>query len=186
MMQYFRLTLEVEIKGAWYLSEIVDEQGKEVLASRFNHGKVFDFAKKLTVLPNVVGNPVDFRETSFAAPIVSSAFVAVVESFDPTAIQRIPVIVAPSTTGYEILNILTMLECLDYELTDVERYTNEYVFPEKLGQIKSLLNIRIRPEVAEGHHIFRLAEWWVVTIVSEALKNALEEKRFTGMKFIPV
>ncbi len=186
MKQYFRLQSKMEIKGAWYLNDIVDEQGQEILASHFNQGKVFDSAKQLTVLLNVVGNPVDFRLTTFASPIVSNAFADIVESFDPQAIQRIPVTVAPSTTGYEILNILTMLKCLDYEHTKIEYYTDKDSIPELVGQIEAIWNITIKPEIAEGHHIFRLAEWWVIIVVSEDLKRALEEKGFTGMKFIPL
>ena len=186
MTQYFRLTLEVRIKGAWYLSTILDQEHEEILGSHFNQGKRFDKMTELTVIPNVVGKPVDFRETSFGVPIVSSTFANVVESLDPEAIQRIPVTVAPSTFGYEILNILTMLECIDHEHTLIEYYTEKDHVPEVVGRIKSIQHLTIRPDIVEGHHIFRLTERWTIIVVSEVLKKALEDSGFTGTKFIPI
>jgi len=187
MKKYYQLFFEVKIDGAWYLSEINDENGEGLLGSHFNQGKKFNQTTKLTVIPNVVGQPVDFRETSFAVPIVSEAFAKIVETFDPNAIQRIPVTVAPNITGFEILNILTKLDCIDYETTLLEKYTNDlhYMFPDKIGQIKGIFDLHVRPEIAKSHHIFRLSEYWVITIISEELKDALEEKNFTGMKFYP-
>lgn len=184
MANYYRLTLEVEIEDAWYLSEIANENGKKVSEAYFNQGKYFDHLTKLTVLPNVSGKPVDFRETSFGVPIVSSGLAETVEKLDLRAIQRIPVTVAPSITGYEILNILAILDCVDHEQTTIEYYTEKEAPPRLTGRVKLMQNIVLKPDKIEGHHIFRLAEKWVVIVVSEALKKALEEKKFTGMKFI--
>ncbi len=186
MTPYFRLTLEVNIQGAWYLSTVVDGKGREVLGSYFNQGKYFERATKLTVIPNVIGKPVDFRETSFGVPVVSNTFANVVAGFDPQAIQLIPVTVAPSITGYAVLNILAMLDCIDHEHTDIGYYTEKDDVLEVIGKIKLIRNLTIRSEIVEGHHIFRLAQRWNIIVVSEVLKRALEESRFTGMKFIPI
>lgn len=186
MAEFYELFFEVRIKGAWYLSDVIDEDGHEVPGSHFCRGKYFDRTTKLTIVPNVMGRPVDFRETSFGVPIVSKSFANAVEKIDSSAIQRIPVTVAPSTNGYEILNILPMLDCIDYDHTPLERWTEDgYILPEKVGRIKGIFKLRIRPEETNGHHIFRLAEYHSVISISKELKVALKEHGFTGMKFIP-
>jgi uncharacterized protein DUF1629 len=184
--QYFEMTFELAIEGKWYLAHVVGEDGKEILGGKFWKGIYFESSQRITVIPNVFGRPVDYTQTAFGVPIVSSVLADVVQSFGPETIQRIPAVVDVFKTGYEILNILTVLECVDLERTIVERYTEHHGSPSKVGQIHTLMNIALVPERVEGHHIFRLAELKLIIIVSEKLKVALEEHGFTGLKFIPV
>ena len=184
MTDYYRLFMELEIPGKWYLSDILGPNRKEVMPSTFNAGFPVDPIPGLTVIPNVTGNPIDFTLTTFQVPIVSSAFAEVVEAMDAEAIQRIPVTIFPSFTGFEILNVIRTVACLDYEKSRFTIY-GEFHPVEKQGKISAIVDLRILPEKAEGYHIFRLAEWILAIIVSETLKNALEKEGFIGMKFYP-
>ncbi|MFN8411303.1 MAG: hypothetical protein U0Z26_02830 [Anaerolineales bacterium] len=186
MTEFYELFFQIEIKGAWYLSDVIDENGHEVLESRFCQGKYFDHVTNLTVIQNVIGKPVDFRETSFGVPIVSKAFADVVGKFDKKAVQRIPVMIAPSISGYEILNILTVLDCVDHKQSKIEYYTERDDPPKMVGHIKAIQNAHFNSDVVKGKHIFRLFEKLVKIIVSEDLKIELMKSKLTGMKFIPI
>jgi hypothetical protein len=38
---------------------------------------------------------------------------------------------------------------------------------------------------AEGHHLFRVADWKVAVIVSAELREAMEERGFSGVEYEP-
>jgi len=186
MKKYYQLISELEIDGAWYFGDILDDSGKEFLGITFRSGKPFHVRHNLFVELSVPGSSVDYRFNFQAVPVVSIALAKVIERIDAKACQFIPVIIRPSTDGYGILNVLEVLKGLDYDQTIIKRFSkDDPVWPEKAGQIDSLSNLTIDPTKVQGHHIFLLAERPIVLIVSETLKNALEEKNFTGMKFIP-
>jgi len=185
MADYYWLFMELEIPGKWYLHDILGSDGKEVLPSTFIKGLPVDPMSELTIIPNVVGNPIDFTFTTFQVPVVSSAFAEIVEAMDTEAIQRIPVTIFPSFTGFEILNVIRTVACFDYEKSRFTIY-GEFHPVEWQGKISGIAELRIIPEKARGYHIFRLGEWNFAIIVSGALKDALEKEGFTGMKFIPV
>jgi len=187
MSNYYRLTFEPEIEKAWYLSKIMYSDNEYIpdfyfiSAHRFN----LESGRNVKVIQSVEGYPVDFRLTAFGVPVVSKSFADVVQSFDGNAVQRIPVEIDYFQTDYEILNILDAQECIDDKQTYVQRYTAE-TNSDKVGEIHFLGDIKIVPEAVKGHHIFRLDEWKIIIIVSNALKQALESNHFIGMRFVPV
>ncbi|MCA0454325.1 MAG: hypothetical protein LCI00_10160 [Chloroflexi bacterium] len=186
MMNFFRLIFDVELENRWLPLDIVDEVGEVIPPNSFTKGIPFGLPKieklKVVLDPEVIGNPVHFAMTPWQVPIVDSALAKIIEDFEADAIQRIPVTVLPDKENYEILNIVSKLNCLDYDRTTIQYY-EEYAPPGKIGKIRSLTNIHLISRSAENHHIFRLADYTLIIVVSEVLKLALEEKRFTGMRF---
>jgi hypothetical protein len=186
MSSFYRLSEEVAIIGRWFLAEIRDEDGKEVLNNNFCAATTYFGSKKLTVFQSTKGHGPDFSMTAFGVPIVNKAFADVVMSMAPTAIQLLPVEVDGAGDGFYILNIISEVACVDYEKTVVQRYTPDIDPPEMVGKIHSLYNITIHPDLASGYHIFRLEEWGAIIIISQELKDLFEQHRFTGMYIVPV
>ena len=92
------------------------------------------------------------------------------EAFASWDIQRVP---AQLEAGgdIEILNVLTVLDCFDRERSEA---TYE---GEKPNMVTKL---RIQPEKAEGHHIFRLKDWPGPLIVSGLILEQLRRIGATG------
>lgn len=185
MTRYYRLYHELEIPGKWYLGDIVTPERKEILPVTFTQGLPIAPMPELVIVPNVIGKPVDFTFQTFQVPVVSVVLAQVVEDHAPSALQRIPVTIAPDQTGFEILNVIRTLDCLDYENSSIEKF-DELDPLEQQGKIKIVSDLHIVRECAEGNHLFRLGEWKQPIIISETLKLALQENHFTGMAFIPV
>lgn len=185
MTEYYDLVFELRIPGKWYLNDVLGPDGREILSVTFTQGLPIEPMPDLTIMPNVVGTPVDFTFTTFAVPVVSTAFADFVEKFDAGAIQRIPVTIAPDIAGFEILNVVRLVDCFDYEKSEFQIFGK--FDPEDLrGKITAVSGLRIIPEHIGDYHIFRLGEWNLAIIVSGTLKDALEGEGFTGMRFIPV
>ncbi len=186
MKSFYRLSSDIAIHGIWFLAEIRDEDGKEVLGINFSTAIPYFESKKLTVFQSTKGQGPDFSMTAWGVPIVSQAFADVVESMALTSIQLLPVEVDGAGDGFYILNVISKVACVDYEKTIVQRYTPDIDPPERVGKIHPLYNITINPELASGNHIFRLEEWDIILIISDELKETLEQQNLTGIYLKPV
>ncbi|AKJ01916.1 Hypothetical protein AA314_03542 [Archangium gephyra] len=58
--------------------------------------------------------------------------------------------------------------------------------PKKVGTYRAVHGMRIDPTKVEGARIFRPWGWLVALIVSQDIKEALEQDQITGAKFIEV
>lgn len=120
----------------------------------------------------------------FGALVFSREAADVVSRVAPADIQRIPVeINAPGE--WEVVNVLKSVDCIDHDASIVHYYPpDHHEYPNKPnGIIKLMLDSsRISPDC----HIFKVKNWRVATIVSETLKDALEEIDLVGVRFIKV
>lgn len=187
MTDFYRLLMAVEeTENAWYLGNIVDTNDQEV--TQVIDGQRIDLNQtgNLRVeLLEPIGGPVDFRLTYRGIPIISTELGDVVDEFDKTAIQRVPLTIGTYTEGFEMLKVLKRVNCLDFE-------KSEYSFDPnpssdgKTQKIRAVPVIKIQPEKVYKHSIFLLGEWPFAIIVSSKLKEALEIRKLTGFKFVPV
>jgi len=116
--------------------------------------------------------------------VVSERARKVIDQCAPTAVQYLSVEVPGTTQAYFVANITDLVECLDENLSHVERFAeNDRVRPDRAGEISSVIDLHIDAARAEGHHLFRLQGYTGATIVSELLKNALDFSGLTGFKY---
>lgn len=182
MMTYFDLLFDVERKGGWLLGGVMKLDGSEILSSEFMSCTPYSGhteALKASII--LEGSPADYTLTAMGTPIVSPAMAKVLAQHETSGLEFIPI--KAGGEEYLILNILHCIECLDLEQSHVTRYSEPYDDPETLGKIEGLTNTKIKPEWVGGHHIFRLAEYPIVIVISKELRKQLEANKFTGMKF---
>ena len=91
--------------------------------------------------------------------------------------------VSGQSEPYVLLNITRVVKCIDDEASDEVHYvTPEHGLPDQLGEYRSVIGMRIDPAKVGDAQVFRT--WgWVAIVVSEAIKEALEELGATGPKF---
>ena len=103
----------------------------------------------------------------------------------PTQLQRIPC-VTETDEMLEILNTLTLIDCLDESRCEgIQRFTPRQR-PDRSGQIKWIKRWMIDPSKVLGHHLFRIKGYSLSLVASETLKKALEARKTTGISFHPV
>lgn len=183
MPEYYWLYHDPEITERWFLGTIKNLNAEKVLPITFTQGLPIDATQKFIVDRFMPGKPLDFTFQTHQVPIVRLAVADIMEKLEHDAVQRLPVTITPDLEGFEILNIIRAIDCLDIEKSQFERFGD--LHPEKQGQISVISKLRILSELVNGHHIFRLGEWKLAIIVSETLKSALEQEGFTGMIFLP-
>ena len=85
--------------------------------------------------------------------------------------------------GYEIINVLSLLTAINDEHSEIRRWTEKDGYPEKIGEYFGIGKLVLNGPIVDGHHIFRLTNWELPLIVSEKMKENLEELATTGIAF---
>lgn len=191
--RFFELYLNISEQDdappiGWLPGDAVDAEGHYYTVGAFGQGTYFEpipyVALKNT---RIFTQPDDFafKAASFT-PVVSRRFADLVCKTDPTAVQRIPVtFLDTDVTGFEILNVIRSIQGIDFERSRHVSRFDANLEPDRGGEIKSIIGLKIRSDVSSDYHIFRLQDWRLPVIVSAHLKALIEASGFTGVSFLP-
>ncbi|MCY1018308.1 imm11 family protein [Pyxidicoccus sp. MSG2] len=185
--RYFRLTDDMRIRQRWHLRAPRNEQGLEVHHWQFFEGRRLEQQGTIRFPVRPTGQVLDFTLDSFATPVVHERVVDLFQHQRIQDVQFIPVQVEGHEGPYFILNTLRTIRCIDDARSKEVRYfTPEDEQPERVGEYRLVVGMRIDPTQVGDAHIFRPWGWNVALIVSEDLKDAMDAVGITGTKFEPV
>ncbi len=186
--QYFDLFDDLYIPGRWHLDRLMDERGQEIPTWLFDRGEPVHVEGRIHIPINIPGKALGFSHlTSGPVPVVHARAAAIFAELAPNDVQLIPVEVEGQDDPYFLLNITRVVKCIDDETSsEVLYWTPEDERPEKTGNYKSVIGMRIDPAKVGDAKVFRTWGWHVVSVVSEDIKAALERLGVTGTKFTPV
>lgn len=187
MSSYFDLWDDVELEGRWHLKAPVGPGGR-VDPWLFLSGTgpvnpmgplVIGFRRK--------GNPTDYTMADSGLPVVSGRAAAVFREVAGPDVELVPVKVEGEAEPYYIMNALRAIDCVDEQRSEgIRRWGPEDGQPNRIGDYKPFDRLRVDPTRTEGRDIFRIKRCLVYLIVSERLKQALEQANLTGLDFVPV
>jgi len=83
---------------------------------------------------------------------------------------------------YQVANVATKIACIDAKKSEIDWWPENPRRPDRKGKARAIFKLVLDPERASGRHVFRLAEAGDI-IVSNVLKNTLEQAKVTGIKF---
>jgi uncharacterized protein DUF1629 len=182
---YFDLFDDVYIPGRWHLDDPVDQQGQEIRTWQFVRGEPAHVDARIRIPIYVPGRPLDFSLLAGATiPVVHARVAAVFAELAPGDVQLIPVDVDGQSEPYVLLNITRVVKCIDDEASDeVRHWEPGDDRPDKTGQYRSVIGMRIDPSKVGDARVFRTWGWSPAIIISEEVKQALERMGATGAKF---
>jgi hypothetical protein len=182
--KYYRLLGDRAATAHWQLGSPTDLAGNDVDPRLFTEGVPVGPQPPLAVFLRQLGEEVDFNFCDFDMIVTSSALNAELEELvGPSVVQRIPVSVGGHTNKFEILNVCELIQCIDETKSSVTKWTAADGRPEKISQIRMITELKINPQAALGHHIFRLAGWPIALIVSEEVKDLFDAKGVRGLNY---
>jgi hypothetical protein len=189
-VKYYDLFDDVYIPGRWHLEMPLHEQeGEEELFDvwRFKEGRVLNIERPIRISVKPAGVALEFSH-ALGVPIVHRRVVALFKRLSlQEEVQFIPVEVEGQTEPYFILNALQIIRCIDdARCEEVLYWLPEDNRPDKLGQYRNVVGLKVDPSKLGEANIFRPWGWKVVLIVSERVKQAMEEEGITGTKFVEV
>ncbi|WPB79725.1 hypothetical protein KYC5002_11290 [Archangium violaceum] len=187
-MKYYDLLSNMRLRGRWVLADPVDEHGQEVDPWQFDRGCFLDVQGQLVLRQARQGSALDFSFTTLTIPVVHGRVVSLFERLGlQPQVQFLPAQVEGLSEPYFILNALRIIRCVDDARCEEVRYWQpEDGDPDRVGQYRVVADMRIDPSKVGDSHIFRPWGWTVALLVSERLKQAMEEEGITGTKFVEV
>ncbi|MCH7727851.1 MAG: hypothetical protein IH991_15435 [Planctomycetes bacterium] len=181
-MKYFKLAMTNDER--WTLAiDRVFASGESVDIWAYSLGKVANANCSVPFHQDVEGESVDFNPTAFGSIVVSTKMANVLAEFASSDIQRIPAQVQGVQGDWEVLNVLSVVDCIDHELSKIQYFPDDH--PEKPEKPRGIMKLVLDSGKASGRHVFKLKDWLVATVVSEDVKVALEDAGITGVEFWP-
>lgn len=203
--RFYELENNLEYPGRWHLRYLMDaaenrfdareftygnrvDRGPPLRCGLWNEEKVIDVTPPLTLYRSYEGTPLDFTFTDSCMPVATKRVADILGELGGQDIQRFPVRVDCIEEDFEIINVVACVDCLDTERSEISEWWEEGndIRPDKAGMPHVIDRLVIDPERVGDHRIFRIKTWTVPVIVSEAVKQALEEARVSGVLFRPV
>lgn len=186
--KYFDLTDDMRLRGRWHLRSPINVLGHEVDPWQFRKGQYLEISDKVVFPVDPAGIALDFTLASFLIPVVHERVVTLFKHLGVDEdVQFIPSHIQGQARGYFILNALQIIRCIDdARCEEVDYWLPEDERPDKVGQYRNVVGMKIDPEKVGGVNIFRPWGWRVALVVSERVKLAMEREGITGPKFTEV
>jgi hypothetical protein len=181
--RFFRLGIDVDVSGRWYLSEPAHLAGDELDDIwQFSDGRPVEVRERLRIPIYRPGKPLDFTTAGVGlTPIVSARVAAVFREMAPSDVQLFPVEVEGQTEPYHLLNVQRTVRCIDDNACkEVQLYTPEDGRPDRIGEYRAVSGLRIDKSRVGDARVFRLWGWHPPIIVDGEIKGALERTGIVG------
>ncbi|HZH17349.1 MAG TPA: DUF1629 domain-containing protein [Archangium sp.] len=191
-LTYFELAEDLyapDGSDGWVLQGPFDEHGARLAdPGRYCRGQRLDAAEPLSFrIAQPSGTPVDFNISPVGIPVVPARVVQLFERLGIQDVQFLPTKIASHPEPWFILNVTRVVRCIDDARCRAVMYWKpEDGEPKKVGTYRAVYDMRIDPTKTEGARIFRTWGWRVAIVVSQDIKEALEQDHVTGAKFIEV
>lgn len=179
-MRYYELVMGCEDRWTISLNRTFDN-GDTIDIWQYSRCEAVENTRPVPCRVKVAGTEVDYCPTSFGALVVSSPMADVIAGLSEAHVQTIPASIEGHSSSWKILNILACIDCIDHEQSQI--YYHPPSHREKPNKPRGVVKLAIDPGRANGHHIFRLTEWRVAVIVSEKMRDRLEDANMQGLEY---
>src|SRR5690242_1587201 len=124
--RFFRLSIDAEVPGRWYLSEPINLKGGEIDDIwQFSDGRPVEVREQLRIPVYRPGRPLDFTTAGVGlAPIVSERVASMLREMAVSDVQLFPVEVEGQREPYHLVNVVRTVRCIDDKACkEVQLYT---------------------------------------------------------------
>lgn len=184
--RFFRLDTDVYVVGRWHLGELASHSGQELEdVWQFSRGRPVVFREQLFVSVERPGRPLDFDTAGVGqVPVVNAPVASVFRELASNDVQLFPINVEGQTEPYFLVNVARTVRCIDDKASsEVQIYREEDGRPDRVGQYRSVIGLRIDKSKVGDARVFRLWGWFPPVIIDGELKAALEEIGGVGGHF---
>jgi hypothetical protein len=199
---YFTLDDDVYLEGRWFLNGLYDAAGTHLDSRDFTYGRpmnvgpplqvsLWNDEKIIAIVPPLRvsrrrdGYPLDFTYADGDMPVVTTSVGNILASFAEADIQRFPVQIDQIRGDFEIINVVSLVDCIDVKRSEIQWFAEgNDVRPDLAGTPEMITKLIIDPNrVSNECHVFRVEGWDIAVIVSDLVKNAIEDAGVSGIRF---
>lgn len=180
-MKYYKLCDDLE--GRWAIGHFEFNEGDNVWTfTKAGTKDALRYVPKAWIREH--GRRVNITYGDFDVLIVDNY---AKDCFSPQEALFFPIEIADRpdrSVNYYIMKILHEVECVDLELSEYDLWeVNNPIRPDKAGSFKAIYKLVVDTSRDIEWNIFRIKRFNIEIVVSEMLKEKLEKKSITGVKF---
>ena len=164
----------------------MDGQGQELQdTTEFASGRPVQAPAHLKLRVREQGRRRDFNLAGAGrTPVVHLRMATLFAEYAPQEVQLLPVNIKGGAGEYSVLVATRLIRCIDDKAsTEVQVWKPEDGRPDKVGQYRGVIGMRIDPMKVGGFQVFGTWGWSDALIVSEHIKLVLERAKVTGADF---
>jgi hypothetical protein len=179
-VKYFRIRDSFN-QGRWYLGSPRRRDGREVDPRLFTSGQQYTGEGDLEINVRQGRKALDFTLASFDMPVIAPGLANRLQVCCGHAIQ----LIAANVSGMPvaIMNVLQVLDGIHETFSEITWWSAEDGLPTKVDTYAAIGKLVLRRERLQGAKIFRLKNWELPLIVSETVKDLIEDAHATGIGF---
>ncbi|MFL5350092.1 MAG: imm11 family protein [Hyalangium sp.] len=181
--RFFQLADDLYVPQRWYLATPIDSHGRKVHDWDFIKGTPVHVEGRLKIPIKNAGRPLDFSWALLSVPVVHVKVASMLADRAPGDVQLIPADIEGQPDQYLVLVATRLIRCIDEEASKVRFWTPEHGVPDKVGQYMGVDRLCIDKRKVGNAEVFRPEGWEVALIISEEIKNAMEDMGVTGARF---
>ena len=188
-MKLYDMVADPEAYPRWYLSKPIAEGDVHLVkldAREFTSGVPYTGRPPIVIPLSVRGPHFDFNFAAFDMIVTPARFnKKLLELVGPETIELWPVKVEDQIEPMEILNIINVVDCLDYERSDCDIWTENDHRSDLAGKARGFGpgGMVLDVERARGEKLFRLKDWLIAPIANDEVKSLMEQEGITGVAF---
>lgn len=187
-MRYYKISNDMRILDRWTFGEPMDGNGQELWHGHLTEGLPMSVRGPLRIGLYVPGRALDFSTTALNVPIIHGKVKELLGQLGLDGqIQLFPIAVEGQAEPYYLSNLLRVVRCIDDARCEEVAYrTVEDGYEDRIGEYRNVVGMRIDPSKVGDAEIFRPWGWQTNIIVSERVKQAMEESGVSGARFTEV
>lgn len=201
MHSFYELEDDLERRGRWHLGYLMEhanhrfddrefrygiriDSGSPLRCKLWNEEKVVAVTPPLTLYRSYEGVPLDFTYTDSCMPIATKRVAEILAAIAGDDIQRFPIQVDQLDEKYEIINVISVVDCLDVQRSDTTWFEEgNDIRPDLAGKPWSVFPLFVDSDRVSNRNIFRIRDYTEPVIVSEAIMQAFEQAEVSGVRF---
>jgi hypothetical protein len=184
--RFFDLADDLYVPHRWYLATPIDSQGRKVHDWDFLRGAPVRVDGRLKIPIKIAGRPLDFSWALLSVPVVHVKVASMLADRASDDVQLVPADIEGQPDQYFVLVATRLIRCIDEKASRILLWTHEDGAPHKVGKYRDVRDMRIDKVKVGNAKVFRPEGWSSALIVSEDIKNALEDMGVTGARFAEV
>lgn len=183
-MQYFRLSTGAEAADTWFPGRVMAGD-TEVDPRKFKDCTWYAGPNPRLETEVAAPTALSFIFGPFDMPVVDRH---VAETLREVAGRDVQLVETTSDFGanYFVLNALRCIDCIDEDRTVADRWPADSKRQDKVGQYRSIYELRIDDSRAEDAAVFRPTGWRTALIVSNDVVRGLASGQLRGTRVVPV
>jgi len=181
-MKYFELNDDINFPDRWYLGDIFKVDNWKLSTSIPENA----INMKIKLVRDGEEMDITFTE-AYGVPIVSLKVREALDGIQGIAFIPVQVQGKNCTTEYFVLVTTEVVECVDEINSEFQKFEeNDPVRPEKAGEYRAFMKLRLDSSKIVDIDIFRLMNFEVAVVISERVKEKLESVSTTGLALTAV